>query len=168
MEIYKLLHCSVVVVQSLSRVRLFVMPPTAALQASPYFTISRSLLKLMSSSELVSWWQHPTISYSVVPFSSCLPSFPASESFLMSWLFTSSGQSTGTSVVSMNIQHWFPLGLTGLISLQSKGLSRIFSNTTVQKHQSFNGQPPLCSSSHIRMWLLEKPYLLLYRPLLAK
>ena len=87
-------------------------------------------------------WCHPTISSSVVPFPSCLQSFPASGSFPMSQLFTSGGQSIGvsasTSVLPMNIQDWFPLGWTGWISLQSKGLSRVFSNTTVQKHQFFS------------------------------
>ena len=103
----------------------------------------------------------PTISSSVVPFSSCLQSFPTSGSFLMSWLFASGGQSIGVStsasVLPMNIQDWFPLGLTGLISLQSKGLSGVFSNTTVQKHQFFGGQPSLWSNSHIHTWLLENP-----------
>ena len=88
----------------------------------------------------LSWWCHPTISSSVVPFSSCPQSFPAAGSFQMSQLFTSGGQTTGvsasTSVLPMNIQDWFPLGWTGWISLQSKGLSRVFSNTTVQKHHS--------------------------------
>ena len=88
---------------------------------------------------LLSQWCHPTISPSVVPFSSCLPSFPASGSFPRSQFFTSGGQSIGvsasTSVPPMNVQNWFPLGLTGWISLQSKGLSRVFFNTTVQKHQ---------------------------------
>ena len=90
--------------------------------------------KICSNSCPLSWWYHPTISSSVVPFS-CLQSFPASGSFPVSWLFTSSGHSIGASalVLPMNIQDWFPLGLTGLISLQSKGLSRVFSNTTVQK-----------------------------------
>ena len=87
----------------------------------------------------LSWWCHPTISSSVVPFSSCFPSFPASGSFPMSQLSISGGQSTGASasasVLPMNIQDWFPLGLTDLISLQSKGLSRVFSDTTVQRHQ---------------------------------
>ena len=86
-------------------------------------------------------WCHPTISSSLVPFSFCLQSFPASESFQMSQLFTSGGQSIGVSAsasfLPMNIQDWFPLGLTGWISLQSEGLSRVFSNTTVQKHQFF-------------------------------
>ena len=92
----------------------------------------------------LSWWCHPTISSSVVPFSSCLPSFPALGSFQISQLFASGGQSIGVSasksVLPMNIQDWFPLGWTGWISLQSKGLSRIFSNTTVQKHQFFSAQ----------------------------
>ena len=91
-----------------------------------------------------SWWCHPTTSSSVVPFSSCLQSFPASGSFQMSQLFTSGGQTTGASasalVLPMNIQDWFPLGLTGWISVQSNGLSRVFSNTTVQKHQFFCAQ----------------------------
>ena len=89
-----------------------------------------------------SWWCHPTISSSVVPFSSCLHSFPASGSFSMGQSFASGGQSIGASasVCPMNIQDWFSLGLTGLIPLQSKGLSRVFSNTTVQKHQFFGAQ----------------------------
>jgi len=90
----------------------------------------------------LSQWCHPTISSSVVPFSSRLPSFPASGSFPMSQLFASGGQSIGvsalTSVLPMNTQDWSPLGCTGWISLQSKGLSRVFSNTTVQKHQFFS------------------------------
>ena len=92
----------------------------------------------------LSQWCHPTISSSVIPFSSCLQSFPASESFQVSQLFASGGQSIGvsasTSVLPTNIQDWFPLGWTGWISLQSKGLSRVFSNTTVQKHQFFSTQ----------------------------
>ena len=98
-------------------------------------------------------------SHSVVPFASCPQSFPASGSFPMSQLFTSGSQSTGASasVLPMSIQGWFPLGLTGLISLQSKGLSRVFSNTTVWKHQFFSLQPSLWSNSHIHTWLLEKP-----------
>ena len=106
------------------------------------------------------WWRHPTISSSVVPFSSCLQSFPASGSLLMSWVFTSGGQSIGVSVsasvLPMIIQDWFPLRLTGLISLQSKELSKVFSSTTVQKHQFFSAQPSLWSNSHIHAWLLEK------------
>ena len=91
-----------------------------------------------------SWWCHSTISSSVVPFSSCLQSFPASGSFPKNQFFASGGQSIGvsasTSVLPMNIQDWFPLGWTGLITLQSKELSRVFSNTTVQKHQFFSAQ----------------------------
>ena len=124
-------------VQSLSRVWLFVTP---ACQAFLSITSSRSY----SNSCPLSWWCHLTISSSVIPFSSCLQSFPASGSFQMSQLFPSSGQSivvsASTSVLPMNIQDWFPLRWTGLISLQSKGLSRVFSNTTVQKHQFFWAQ----------------------------
>ena len=115
-----------------------------------------------SNSCPLSQWCHPTISSSVVPFSSCLQSFPASGSSLMSWLFASGGQSIGASVsasvLPMNIQDWFPLGLTGLISLQSKKLSRVFSNTTVQKHQFFGTQLSSPSNSHVHTWPLEKPY----------
>ena len=96
------------------------------------------------NSRPLSWWCHPTISSSVIPFSSCPQSFPASGCFPMSQFFTSGGQSIGVSasasVLLMNIQDWFPLGWTGWISLQSKGLSRVFSNTTVQKHQFFGTQ----------------------------
>ena len=105
-------------------------------------------------------WCHPTVS-SVIPFSSCPQSLPASGSFPVSQFFPSGGQSIGlsasTSVLPMNIQAWFPLGWTGLISLLFKGLSRVFSNTTVQKHQFFNIQPSLWSNSHIHIWWLEKP-----------
>ena len=108
-----------------------------------------------------SQWYHPTISSSVIPFSSCLQSFPASGSFLVSQFFTSGGQSIGVSasasVLPMNTQDWFPLGLIGWISLESKGLSRVFSNTTVQKHQFFCAQPSLWSNCHTHIWLLEKP-----------
>ena len=97
-----------------------------------------------SNSCPLSCWCHPTISSSVIPFSSCPQSFPASGSFLMSQLFASGGQSIGvsasTSVLPMNTQDWSPLGWTGCISLQSKGLSRVFSNTTVHKHQFFCAQ----------------------------
>ena len=107
-------------------------------------------------------WCHPTISSSVIPFSSCLQSFPASGSFFpMSQFFTSSGQSIGASAsasaLPMNIQAWFPLGLTGLISLQPKGLSRVFPSTTVKQHQFFSTQPSLRSNSHIHTWWLKKP-----------
>ena len=88
----------------------------------------------------LSWWCHPTVSSSVVPFFSCLQSFPASGSFPRIQFFASSGVSASASVLPMNIQDWFPLGLTGLIYLQSEGLSRVFSNTIVQKHQFFSAQ----------------------------
>ena len=101
--------------------------------------------RVCSNSCRLSQWCHPTISSSIVPFSPCLLYFPASSSFPMCWLFASDGQSIGSStsatVLPMNIQGWFPLGLTGWISLWSRGLSRIFSNTTVWKHQFFGAQP---------------------------
>ena len=116
--------------------------------------------RICSNLCLLSWWHHATISFSVALFS-CLQSFPASGSFPMSWLFASGGQSIGASalasVLPMNIKGWFPLGLTGWISLQSKGLSRIFSSTTVWKHQFFGAQSSLWSNSHICTWLLKKP-----------
>ena len=108
----------------------------------------------------LSQWCHPTISSSVIPFSSPLQSFPASGTFPMSQFFASGGQSTGASasasVHPMNVQDLFPIGWTGWLSLQSKGLSRIFSNTTVQKHW-FSAQLSLWSNSHILTWLLRKP-----------
>ena len=112
-----------------------------------------------SNSCPLSQWCHSTISSSAIPFSSCLQTFPASGSFPMSQFFTSGGQSIGASasVLLMNIQNWFPLGWTGLISLQSKGLSRVFSKITVQKHKFFSAQLSLWSNSHIHAWLLEKP-----------
>ena len=106
-------------------------------------------------------WCHPTILFFVIPFSSIPWSFPASEYFPMSRLSTSDGQSIGAStsasVLPMNIQGWFPLGFTGLVSLLSMGLSRIFFSTTLQKHQFFGIQPSLWSISHIYTWLLETP-----------
>ena len=125
--------------------------------------------RVCSNSCPLNWWCHPTISSSVPhPFSSCPQFFPASGSFPMSQLFESGGQSIGASasvsVLPMSIQCCFPLGLTGLISLQSNRLSRVFSSTTIQKHQFFGAQPSLWSNSHVRTWLLEKPHLWLYRP----
>ena len=112
-------------------------------------------LRACSNSCPLSQWCYPTVSSSVVPFSSCFKSFPASGSFLMSQLVASGGQSIGVSasasVLPMNIQDWFPLGLIDLISLQSKGLSRDFSNTTVQKHQFVGTQPSLWSNFHNHM-----------------
>ena len=119
-----------VAVQLLSCVRLFATSWTAARQASLSFTISSTLLRLMSIESVM-----PSISFSVMPSSSCPQSFPASGSFPMSRLFAPGGQSieasASASVLPMNIQDWFPLGLTGLISLQSKGLSGVFSSTTI-------------------------------------
>ena len=125
------------------------------------FPCPSAISRACSNSCPLSWWCHPTISSSVVPFSSGPQSFPASESFPMSQLFASGGQSIGASasasVLPMNIQTWFPLGLTGLISLQSKGLWKIFSSTTTREHQFFSAQFSLWSNSHICTWLLEKP-----------
>ena len=106
-------------------------------------------------------WCHPAISSSVVPFSSCPQSLPASRSFPMSQLFSWGGQSIGVSAsasfLPMNTQDWSPIGWTGWISLPSKGLSRVFSNTTVQNHQFFSTQISSQSNSHIHTWPLEKP-----------
>ena len=135
-------------VQSLNHVWLFATPWTAAHQASPSITNFRAC----SNSCPWSQWCYLTISSSVLPFS-CIQSFPASGSFPMSQFFTSGGQSTGVSalasVLPMSIQNWFPLELTSLISLQSKGLSRVFSRTIAQKHQFFDTQLSLWSNSNI-------------------
>ena len=115
--------------------------------------------RVCSNSCPLSQWYHPTISSSVIPFSSCPQSFPPSGSFSVSQFFTSGGQSDGVSasasILPKNIQNWFPLGWTSWLSLQSKGLSRVFSNTTVQRHQFFGAQLSLWSKSHIHTWLLE-------------
>ena len=144
-------------VQSLSCVRLFATPWIAALQASLSITNSQSSLRLSPSSQ----WCHPAISSSVVPFSSCPQSLLASESFPMSQLFAWGGQSIGVSASAWFLpkksQGWSPSEWTGWISLQSKGLSRVFSNTTVQKHQFFSIQPSSQSNSHIHTWPQEKP-----------
>ena len=150
-------HCSSV--QSLSHVQLLV---THGLQHARSPCPSPTPRADSNSCPLTQWC-HPTISFSVVPFSSCLQSFPASGSFPESQFFASGVQSirvsASASFLPMNIQDWFPLGWTGWISLQSKGLWRVFSNTTDQKHQFFNAQSCLWSNSHIYTWLLEKPYL---------
>ena len=131
-------------------------PWTTALQVSLSFTVSWSLLKFMFI-QLVMPSNHLIL---VTCFFSCSQTFPAKGSFPMSWLFTSGGQRIGASasasVFPMNIQSWFTLGLTALISLLFKGLSRVF-HTTGQKHQFFSAQLSLWSNSHIRTWLLEKP-----------
>ena len=151
----KLLQFSLV--QSLSCVQLFATPWTAAHEASLSITNSRNSFKLMSIESVM----RPAISSSVVPFSSCPQSLPASGSFPMSQLFARGGQNIGVSasasVLPKNTQDWSPLGWTGWISLQSKGLSRVFSNTTVQKHQFFSAQPSSQSNSHIHTWPQEKP-----------
>ena len=127
--------------------------------------------RIYSNSCQLSRWCHPTVSSSVISFSR-LQSFPASGSFPVSWFFPSGGQSIGASasasVLPMNIQCWYLLGLTGLILLLSKGLSRVLSSSTIWKHQFFSAQPFIWSNFHIHTWLLEKPYFLLYGPLLAK
>ena len=108
------------------------------------------------SSHPLNWWCHPTISSSASLFSFCLQSFPTSGSFPVNWLFASGrsiGASVSASVLPMNSQGWFPLGFTGLIPLLSKGLSSVFSNTTVQKHQFFSTQPSSWSNSHLHMIL---------------
>ena len=114
--------------------------------------------RVYSNSCPLSWWCHPTISCSVIPFSSCLQSFPASGSFQMSQFLASGGQSFGVSasasVLPKNIQDWFPLEWTGWVSLLSKGLSRVFSNTTVQNHQFFGAKLSSQSNSHIHTWPL--------------
>ena len=150
----------VVVVQLLSHVWLSVTPRTVAHQASLSFTISWNLLKLMSIKSVM-LCNHLILCHLLSTlFSSCLQSFPASGSFPVSQLLASGTQSIGASasasVLPMSIQSWFPSGLTGLISLQSKGLSRVFSSTTIQKHQLFGIQPSSWSNSHICTWLLEK------------
>ena len=155
--------------QSVSQfsVQLLATPWTAACQASLSITNSRSLLKLMSIEPLMPSNHlilcHPLLLPSVFPrlsvFSSLFPFF--SGSFPVSQFFTSGdwsiGPSASASVLLMNIQDWFPLALTILISLQSKELSKVFSNTTVQKHQFFGAKLSLCSNSHFHTWLLEKP-----------
>ena len=145
-------------VRLLSHVWLFVTPWTTAHQASLSITNSRSLLKLRSI-ESVMPSSHLILCHPL--FTSCLHSFPAARSFPMSQYFKSGDQSLGVSasasVLPMNIQGWSPLGLTGLISLQSKGLSRVFSNTTVQKHQFFGAQLSLKSNPYIHTWPLGKP-----------
>ena len=138
------------VVQLLSLVHLFPTPWTAACQASLSFTISQVC------SNSCQWYQ-PTISLTDAPFSSCPQSFPVSGSLPVSRLFTSGGQSIGASasasVLPMNIQGWFTWGLTGFISVQYKGLSRVSSSTMIRKYRFFGTQPSLCSNSHILTWL---------------
>ena len=135
-------------------------------------TCPSSIPRVHSNSYPLSRWCHPAISSSVVPFSSCPQSLPASESIPMSQLFAWGGQSSGVSALASflpkDTQDWSPSEWTGWISLQSKGLSRVFSNTTVQKHQFFSAQLSSQSNSHIHTWLLEKPLPWLDGPLLTK
>ena len=158
----------VLVVQLLSCVSEIFWPPRmAACQASLSFTISQSLLK---NSCPLRQWCHLAIPSSVVPFSSYPRSFPASGSFPVSQFLVSGGQSIGASasVLPMNIQDWFSLGWTGWISLHSRGLSRIFSNTQIRKHRFFGAQPSLWSNSHICTWVLEKTVALTRRTFVGK
>ena len=146
-----------VVVQLLSCIWLFATPWTTVHQASLSFIITQSFLKLIStesvmiSNNFILWY----------PLLSCPQFLPASRSFPVCWLFASGGQSIGASVSAlvllMNIQGWYPLGLTGLSSLQSKGLLRVFFSPTVRKHQFLGTQSSLWSNSQIHTWLLEKP-----------
>ena len=141
-------------VQLLRGGQLFAIQWTAAHQASVCFTISLSLLKFMAIESVLPYTHlilcHP------LPLPSIIPSI---RSFIMSWLFAPGDQIIGdlASILPMNMQDWFPLGLTGLISLKSKGLSRVFSSTTIWKHQFLGPQPFLLSISQIHTWLLEKP-----------
>ena len=151
------MYLKFIVVQLLSHIWLFATPWTAALQASLSFTVSRSLLKFMSI-ESVMLPNHLILCCPLL----LLPSFfPSIGDFPMRQLFASGGQSIGAkasaSVLPMNIQVWFPLGLTGLFSLKSKGLWRVFSSTTIWRHLFFSAQLSLWSNSHIHTWLLEKP-----------
>ena len=145
--------------QSVSHVRLFETSWIAACQACLSITNSRRLTN--SDSQSSSQWCHPAITSLVVLFSSCPQSLPASESFPMSQLFTSGGQSTGVSALASFLpkksQGWTLSEWIGWISLQSKGLSSVFSNTTVQMHQFFGALPSSQSNSHIHTWPLEKP-----------
>ena len=152
---FKFLQVTLAIVQLLTHVFVTHELPQAKLHCPSLFP------GVSSNSCPLSWWCHPTISSSVAHFSSCPQSFPASGSFPMNQLFASGGQSIGVSasasVLPMNTQDWYPSGWTGWIFLQSKGLSRVFSNTTVQKHQLFNAQLSSQSNSHIHTWPLEKP-----------
>ena len=150
---YQLVQLSLVT----SRVQLFATPWIAACQAS----IPSPTPGVHSDSRLSSRWCHPAISSSVIPFSSYPQSLSASESFPMSQLFSWGGQSTGASAIASFLpkksQGWSPSEWTGWISLQSKGLSRVFFNTTVQKHQVFGAQLSSQFNSHIHTWPQEKP-----------
>ena len=143
-------------------------PMDCSILGSLSFTISQSLLKLMST-ESVMPSNHLILCYSLLLLPSIFPStrvFSSESALRIRW--PKYGASTSAEVLAVSIQGWFPLGLTGLISSRSKGLSRVFSGTTVWKYQFFSTLPSLWSKSHICTWLLERPYLWLYRPLSAK
>ena len=148
---------SLVIVQSLSHVQLFATPWTAERQASLSITISRNLLKLMSI-ESVMPFSHLILCHPLLPLHSIFPNirvFSNESTLLIRW--PDYWASASTSVFPVNIQDWFPLGSTALSPLQSKGLSRVLSITTDQKHQFFSAEPSLWSNSHLHTWLLEKP-----------
>ena len=148
-------------VQSLSHVRLFAAPRTAARQAPLPFTISRSLLKLKPIESVMP--SNHLILYCPLLLPSVFPSIRAfSNESVLCIRWPNIGVSASASVLPMNIQDWFSLGWTGWISLQSKGLSRVFSNTIIQKHKFFSAQSSLSPKSHIHTWLLEKPWLRQY------
>ena len=134
------------------------------MDCTPVFPVLHHLLELVTCSNScpLSWWCHMIISSPAVPFS-CLQPFPVSRSFPVSWFFPSSGQSIGASVspsvLPTNIQSWFPLGLTGLVSLLSRGLLGVFNSTAARRHQFFGAQLSLWSDSNIHTWLLEEPEL---------
>ena len=162
------MESNVVVGQLLSCIWIFENPWTAALQASLSFTISQSLLKLISI-ELLMPSNHLIFCRPPLLLSSIFPRirvFSNESALHIRW--SNIRAPASASVLPMNSQDWFALGVTGLISFQSKGLSTVFSNTTVQKHQFFGAQPYLWSNSHIHTWLLEKPKLWLDGLLLAK
>ena len=156
-ENVSVIQSEIVAVQLLTHVWLFETPWLETSQAPLFSTICRSLLKFMSF-ESVMLLNHLIL---FCPFFFHLQSFPASWSFPVSWLFASGGQSIGASasasVFPMNIQGWFPVGLTGLISLLSKGLSRVFSSTTIQKHQFFTTQPSIWSNFYTQYTATGKP-----------
>ena len=158
-------------------VSLVQFSPSVKLDSLPLHGLQHARLPCLSPTPRTCWsscplrqWCHPTISSSIIPFYSRLQYFPASGPFPGSQFFVSGSQNIGisVSVLSMNIQDLFPLGLTGWMSFQSKGLSRIFSYTTVQKHQFFSTQLSLWSNTHMHTWLLEKPQLWLDGHLLSK
>ena len=167
--LYLLNNCTVFVVQSLSHVWLFVTPWTVT---HPRLLCPPLSPRVRSNSYSSTWWCYLTISSFAAPFSFCPQSFPASGSFPVSQLFAPDDQSIGASAsasaLTMNIQYWFPLGLIGLIFLLFTGLSRVFFNTTIQKHQFFDAQPSLWFNSHIHTWLTGKIIALIIQTFVSK